>query len=181
MTLPHLLPRAAATGLALLLASLLQAPGSDAATRAGFRVSANVTQGCLVNHAPPGNGGNLGNLGRLDFGRHPATSTARIGAQLTPNGAITLACTPGIALRMTVDGGQHATGGLRHLGAGNARLAYRLYADAGLSREIPIGGNLSIDYGNPDDIRLPIHAALQLPGNQSAGRYQDRLTVTLSW
>ena len=99
MTLPHLLPRAAATGLALLLASLLQAPGSDAATRAGFRVSASVTQGCLVNHAPPGNGGNLGNLGRLDFGRHPATSTARIGAQLTPNGAITLACTPGIALR----------------------------------------------------------------------------------
>lgn len=174
------LPGASAATLALLLA-LSPAPAAEAASRASFRVSASITQGCLVNHEAPSSGSQLGSLGSLDFGQHPATSRARLSAHLAASPGISLNCTPGVALRMTVDGGRHLAGGLRHLGSGKARLAYRLYSDAALSQEIAVGGSLRIDVDSPGNVRLPLHAALQLPGNQAAGHYQDQLGVTLSW
>ncbi|MCP1603689.1 Csu type fimbrial protein [Pseudomonas citronellolis] len=179
---PHPLPCRCATLLpAVLLATLAPLQTASADTRASFRVSASVTRGCLVNHAVPGNGSNLGDLGRLDFGRHPPASTAGISTRLSPNSAVTLSCTPGVTLRMTVNGGLHLAGGLRHLRAGEAQLAYRLYLDAGLSQEIPVNASVHVDYDDAENIRLPINAALRLPGNQASGRYQDRLGVTLSW
>ncbi|SDK12668.1 Spore coat protein U (SCPU) domain-containing protein [Pseudomonas delhiensis] len=171
-------PRRRALAALLLLLAHAGAQQAGAATQASFRVSASVTQGCLVSQAAPGSGNDFG---RLDFGRHPSSTSGTISARLLPNDAITLDCTPGVKLRMTVDGGQHLDGGLRHLGAGQARLAYRLYRDAGLSQEIPVGASVPIDYSDAGAIALPINAALRLPGNQTAGRYHDRLTVTLSW
>ena len=159
---------------------LLAGPDAARAADTSFQVSARITRGCLVNQALPG-AGSLGELGRLDFGQHPSGASDRLSVALARNPAITLSCTPGVALNMSVDGGQNPVGGVRQLRAGDARLAYRLYRDAGLGQEIPLGAGVGIAYDDPADIRLPIHAALQLPGRQSAGHYQDRLTVTLSW
>lgn len=164
--------------VALLLLALAGVQQAYPATQAGFRVSASVTRGCLVNQAAAGNGDDFG---RLDFGRHATGTSGRVSARLLPNDAITLDCTPGVDLRMTVDGGRHFDGGRRHLGSGQARLAYRLYRDAGFSQEIPVGTSVPVDHSAAGAIRLPINAILHLSGSQAAGRYQDVLTVTLSW
>lgn len=151
---------------------------ADAETSRNIQVTATITAGCQINHGASTNAGTLGNL---DFGEHPATSTALLTSSLVPEGGLNLSCTPGVALRMAVDGGQYFAGATRNLGLGAGRLPYRLYFNASFASEIPVGEERNVAYSNPDDIRLPMVARLQLPGPSPAGTYQDVLTVTLSW
>jgi spore coat protein U-like protein len=155
-----------------------------AETSAEFQVAARIVSGCLVDGL--GDSGHAGSIGTLDFGSDSTFSTATHNTSMDGGQAIRLRCTPGVALTMSVDGGSHAALGTRHLQLGAdraARIAYALCRDAGCSQPIAIGGTASVAVTgtNSEDVRLPLHASLTLPGALPPGAYADTLTVTLSW
>jgi spore coat protein U-like protein len=145
-----------------------------------FRISAQVEPGCLVNASEPD--ASLGVLGTLDFGLHSSLSTATVQAALFRDAGIVLACTPGTQLVMRVDGGQHFDGGRRLQRDPSSLLAYRIYRQPDCIDEIAVGVDIALDTTSaPDDIAIPIHGCVALPGNAAAGTYQDTLVVTLAW
>lgn|SRR5688572_460439 len=145
-----------------------------------FQVSAQVEPGCLVNASEAN--ASLGLLGTLDFGVHSSLSTATVQAALLRNAGIVLACTPGTPLVMRVDGGQHFDGSRRLQRDPSSLLAYRVYRQPDCIDEIAVGVDIAIDTTtSPDDIALPLHGCVALPGNAAAGTYQDTLVVTLAW
>ncbi|WP_420994511.1 spore coat protein U domain-containing protein [Cupriavidus sp. 30B13] len=139
-------------------------------------VSARIVPGCGV--AGGGAGTGLA-LGTLDFGTYPAVASGQAGAALA--GALQIECAGATALRMTVDGGLHPSGGQRHLrGAAGTLVAYRLYADAGRTRPIAIGQAVSVMV--PGVASLPLHGELTLPGGRAPpGAYTDTAQVTLTY
>ena len=158
--------------LALLCVSCLPLPLA-AVTSQSFQVSATVTAGCLVV-------GGVSNYGSLGFGSQSALSTSTVKVALS--GGVQLQCTPGVALNMTVDGGQYNSAG-RHLqlNSGSARVAYQLFRDAAYSQSLGIGQSVAVAYSDANNISLPIYGQVQLPGNQPGGTYSDVLQVQLSW
>ncbi|MHC8351449.1 Csu type fimbrial protein [Pseudomonas sp. RT4P38] len=144
-----------------------------AVTSQTFQVSATITPGCLV----VGGGSNYGSL---TFGTYSALSTSSVSVPL--NGSVTLQCTPGVTLNMSVDGGLYNRSG-RHLqlNSGSAQVAYQLFQDAALSQSLGISQSVSVAYSNANNITLPIYGQVQLPGNQPGGTYSDVLQVQLSW
>ncbi|MFJ3368123.1 spore coat U domain-containing protein [Pseudomonas sp. NPDC086251] len=144
-----------------------------AVTSQSFQVSANVTPGCLVS-------GGVSHYGTLDFGSHPAVTTDTVNIALS--GGLQLQCTSGVTLTLLVDGGQHNTSG-RHLQLGTSanRVSYQLFRDVGLSQTLGIGQSVAVTYSDANNIRLPIYAQVQLPGDQPVGIYRDVLLVQLSW
>ncbi|MHC8338908.1 Csu type fimbrial protein [Pseudomonas sp. HLT2-19-2] len=144
-----------------------------AVTSQTFQVSATITPGCLV----VGGGSNYGSL---TFGTYSALSTSSVAVPL--NGSVTLQCTPGVTLNMSVDGGLYNSSG-RHLqlNSGSAQVAYQLFQDAALSQSLGISQSVSVAYSNANNITLPIYGQVQLPGNQPGGTYSDVLQVQLSW
>ena len=178
-----LLRRPALTALAMI-ALCEGGIGARAETGASFDVAATVSSGCQVDGL--GSSGDAGNIGTLDFGMDTSFSTATHHTSIGASQTIRLRCTPGVTLLLSVDGGTHAQGGARHLqkdGDPSARLAYALCRDAACAQPITIGGNTSISVtsANSDNVRLPLHASLTLPGNVPGGVYSDELLVTLSW
>ncbi|MHC6225648.1 Csu type fimbrial protein [Pseudomonas sp. X10] len=162
----------------LFTASACAWPTAQAAETSILRVSASIASGCRINGVVAAQAGKLGSL---DFGSHPAISSDRLSTSFAANSAVTLSCTPGVALSMSLDGGAHFANGQRNLDGAGERIPYQLYRDVGLSQAIPVDQALAVSYANPEDIRLPIYAALRLPGNNPPGTYIDVLTVTLSW
>lgn len=170
----------APTHCCLALLAALAAQPAQAATSASFKVSARIVAGCHVNPVHAGNDASLGDLGSLDFGRHPANGASRLSIPLTP-GSVALHCTPGMAPHISIDAGAHAQGGRRHLSNGSSLLAYRLYKDAALQQEILLSNAIAITPASDGRLRLSLYASTQLDGRQPAGLYQDVLTVTLTW
>lgn len=168
-------PRTIAGLLALGACLLSQAHADE---QGYLMVRATISPGCRINGAISADAGKLGSL---DFGSHPAIATDRVTASFSANSAVTLSCTPGVELNMSLDGGAHFEGGQRNLDGDGQRIAYQLYLDAGQSLAIPVNQAVAVNYTNPGDIRLPIYAALLLPGRNPPGTYSDVLTVTLSW
>ena len=163
-----------------LFALMALSPTVRAEMSANFQVRAQVEPGCLVNASQPE--ATLGLLGTLDFGVHASLSTATVEAALFRSAGIVLACTPGTPLVMRVDGGEHFDGNRRLQRDPTALLAYRIYREAGCLDEIPVSVDVAIDTTTtPDDIAIPIHGCVALPGNAAAGIYQDTLVVTLAW
>lgn len=156
-------------------ASLADTP---APTTQSFTVSAQIVTGCGVA------GGATSGLvfGTLDFGAHPAVATGDVSAT-TGGSALQIECSPGSALKMTIDGGAQPSAGntQRNLqGPAGALVAYRLYADAAHSQAIGIGQAVSIPVSGA--ISLPVYGALTLPGGaMPAGTYTDVAQVTLSY
>ncbi|QXI30364.1 Csu type fimbrial protein [Pseudomonas vanderleydeniana] len=144
-----------------------------AVTGTTFQVSASVVPGCLVV-------GGVSNYGSLNYGSFAALSTSPASTSLTSG--VQLQCTPGVALTMSVDGGQNNASG-RHLklSSGTSLLAYQLYSDIGLSQTVGVGQNINVAYSNPNNITLPLYGRVLLPGNLPAGTYSDVLQVQLSW
>ncbi|MDQ0703174.1 spore coat protein U-like protein [Pseudomonas sp. W3I7] len=144
-----------------------------AVTSQSFQVSATITPGCLV----VGGGSNYGSLA---FGTYSALATSTASVVLA--GGVTLQCTPGVALSMSVDGGLHNNSGRRmQLNSGTAQVAYQLFRDAAFSQSLGISQSVSVAYSNANNISLPIYGRVQLPGNQPGGTYSDTLQVQLSW
>lgn len=152
---------------------------AQAITTQSFQVSATVAAGYSVTT------GTGGTLGTLNFGTRSGVDSARVSASFVPSSSLLLACTPGVALSMSIDGGQNYGSSVRNLvrGDGTERVPYRLYTSSSLNAASEIGVNqaVSIAYSNSNNISLPIFGAAQLTGFSPAGAYTDRLTVTLSW
>ncbi|MFF3699876.1 MULTISPECIES: Csu type fimbrial protein [Pseudomonas] len=146
----------------------------DAALTSTLQVSATIAAGCLVV-------GGASNYGTLDFGTRPALGAASVNTQLAGT-TVTLQCTPGVALKMSVDGGLN-NNGVRNLKrtSGTSLVAYQLYRDAALSQALGIGQLVAVSYSDPTAIKLPVYAQAQLPGVLPAGTYTDVVQVVLSW
>lgn len=84
-----------------LIVGLLMTPAAEAVTSQSFKVSATIVPGCAV---ATGSGGVLGTL---DFGTHNGVESAPVSTSFVPNGALSIACTPGVALSMSINGGQN--------------------------------------------------------------------------
>lgn len=170
------LPEAgAAAGLLLFSSSLL----ALTTTTQNFKVSATITPGCSV---VTGSGGALGTL---NFGTHTGVESSRVSTQFVPNASLSLACTPGVALSMSIDGGQHLVSSMRNLqrSGGTNLVPYQLYSSSSLAANSLIGINqsVSVAYTDSNNISLTLYGAAQLTGFSPAGNYSDQLTVTLSW
>ncbi len=157
---------------------------AHADTSANFDVAAVIVPGCLVDGF--GSSGNVGSVGQLDFGTDSSLSKAGHVAMTASNQSIRLRCTPGVTMTMSIDGGVHSASGTRNLQLGatpTARIGYRVCRDAACNQPISIGGTTSetISSVNSSDVRLPIYAALTLPGDLRPGTYTDTLTVTITW
>lgn len=153
-------------------------PVANAITSQSFQVSASIVPGCSVSS------GSGGVYGTLDFGTWNGTSGAAAQAAFTPNGALSIACTPGVALSMSINGGQNYTTQRRLVRSGGTdAVPYRLYSSSNLSAasEIGVNQNVSVSYSNSNNITLPIYGVAQLTGFSPAGTYTDQLSVTLSW
>ena len=144
-----------------------------AATGATFQVSASIVPGCLVV-------GGVTQYGNLNFGTYSALSTQVVKVALSSG--VTVQCTPGVALSMSVDGGLYSsTGRNLQLNSGSARVAYQLFRDAAFSQSLGINQSVSVTYSDASNISLPIYGRVVLPGNQPGGTYSDTLQVQLTW
>lgn len=176
---------ALASSVAILATSSALASVARAETSSNFAVSATIQQGCAVDGL--GMSGDAGTMGTLAFGLQPSVATTTLQASLTTTQSITLRCTPGAALTMTIDGGLHSASGNRNLQLGSntaARLIYTLCTDAGCSQTIGINSpaiSITVNSSNMNNVRLPVVGKVVLPGNARVGTFTDTLTVTLSW
>lgn len=143
-----------------------------------FKVNATITPGCSV---VTGSGGAMGTL---NFGSYSGVKSGQVSTQFVPNASLSLACTPGVALSMSINGGQNYTT-VRNMqrSGGTDRVPYRLYSSSSLAANTEIGVNqaVSVAYSDSNNIALTLYGAAQLTGFSPAGNYSDQLTVTLSW
>jgi spore coat protein U-like protein len=143
---------------------------------ATFQVAASVVAGCVVS------GTNTGVFGTLNFGTQSGVATSSVSASYVQSTTITLACTPGTAVSMSINGGSNYTSTRNLKIAGNTNtVPYSLYTNASHTTAIPVNSAVALSYSNPNNIILPIYGLLTLPGPTRAGTYTDTLTVTLSW
>jgi spore coat protein U-like protein len=146
-----------------------------AATSSTFLVSAKVVAGCLVV-------GGVSNYGTLDYGSQSALATGSLVTSLSGT-TVTFQCTPGVTLKMSLDGGQNSASDTRHLKrtGGTQVLAYQLYQDAAYSQNLGIGQSVEVSYSDPTAIKLPVYGRVQLTGTSPAGTYTDVVQVTVTW
>lgn len=156
------------------------------AQSADIPVSATIAPGCAVDGL--GTTGNAGIVGRLEFGSASAQFSGSRTADITATQSIVLRCSTGVALQMSLDGGQHAGGGERHLRRtnGTEQIAYQVYRDSGYAQPIGIGQTqaITVTSMSSNNVRLPVYARVVLSGPDArlpAGSYADTLLVTLSW
>lgn len=159
----------------LVSAGVLFVAPLDAATTSTFQVSAQVVAGCLVVGA-------ASQYGVLNYGTQSALSTGILSTALGGS-TVTFQCTPGVALSMSLDGGQNSASGTRNLRRSGASqvLAYQLYRDAAYSQALGIGQSVAVSYSDAATIKLPVYGRTQLPGNLPAGTYTDVVQVTVTW
>ena len=142
-----------------------------------FQVQAVIQNGCLVS-------GSTGTpvFGTLDFGTQSTLSTQTVSASLVANASYQFNCTPDMSLTMSLDGGQHYSGGRRLARTGGGTLLYQLYSDAAYQNAILLNQAVTIaSVGTGNTITLPIYGRMTLPGNAAPGTYTDTVVVTLSW
>jgi spore coat protein U-like protein len=162
----------------VLAVGLMLAPIAGAVTSQPFKVSATIVPGCSVTS------GTGGILGTLDFGTHTGVESAPVSTSFVPNGALSIACTPGVALSMSIDSGQNYASVRRMKRSGGTDVvAYRLYSSSSLAANSEIGVNqtVAVTYTNSNNISLPLFGVALLTGFSPAGAYSDQLVVTLSW
>jgi len=162
----------------LILSGMMARQEAIAITTQSFTVGATITPGCQVTS------GSGGILGSLDFGSTSGVQSGQLTTSFVPNAALSLGCTPGVALSMSINGGQNYSS-VRNMqrSGGTERVPYRLYSSSSLAANSEIGVNqaVSITWTDSNNIALPIFGAAQLTGMSPAGTYTDQLTVTLSW
>lgn len=161
-----------------LIVCLMLVPAVGAVTSQSFKVSAIIVPGCAVST------GSGGVFGTLDFGTHNGVESAPVSTSFVPNGALSIACTPGVALSMSINGGQNYSSVRRMKRSGGTEVVgYRLYSSSSLAANSEIGVNqaIPVTYTNSNNIALPLFGVALLTGFSPAGTYSDQLTVTLSW
>ncbi|WP_119711765.1 spore coat protein U domain-containing protein [Arsenophonus endosymbiont of Aleurodicus floccissimus] len=72
---------------------------------------------------------------------------------ITPNTSLTLACTPGTVLSMSIDGGSNYTTSRDVMQSGfTTQLPYQLYADSAHTIPILVNQNVAVSYTNSTNI-----------------------------
>lgn len=162
--------RSICIGLGVSLAGPL-----SAVTTSTFQVNAQIVAGCLVV-------GGVSAYGVLNFGTRSALYVGNADASLGGT-AVTFQCTPGVAMSMSLDGGQNSAAGSRNLKRGNGTqvVPYQLFQDVALTQSLAIGQSVTVSYSNPAVIKLPLYARAQLSGKVPAGTYTDVVQVTVTW
>ncbi|MDN4977623.1 spore coat U domain-containing protein [Enterobacter hormaechei] len=161
-----------------LIVAMMMICDARAVTSQSFRVSATVVPGCSVST------GTGGRFGTLDFGTRNGVDNTPVNTSFVADGALSIACTPGVALSMSIDGGQNYSSVRRMTRSGGTEVVgYRLYSSSSLAANSEIGVNqaIPITYTNSNNIALPLFGVALLTGFSLPGTYSDQLTVTLSW
>ena len=169
-----------------LLVGLMLIPDTGAVTSQSFRVSATVVPGCSVSTGTGGRFGtlNFGTRSGVEFGTRSGVESAPVSTSFVADGALSIACTPGVALSMSINGGQNYSSVRRMTRSGGTEVVgYRLYSSSSLAANSEIGVNqaIPITYTNSNNIALPLFGVALLTGFSPSGTYSDQLTVTLSW
>lgn len=157
---------------------MLAQPAALAVTTQTFTVGATITPGCEV---VTGSGAALGTL---NFGTRSGVEKGQVTSAFVPNASLSLGCTPGVALSMSISSGNYySTVRNMQRSGGVERVPYRLYTSSTLAPNTEIGVNqpVPVTITNSNNISLAIFGAAQLTGFSPAGTYSDQLTVTLSW
>ncbi|WP_275228417.1 Csu type fimbrial protein [Novosphingobium album (ex Liu et al. 2023)] len=164
------------------MAATLAVPPARAETSATFDLAARIVAGCEINGDTAASGQAIGQTGTLDFGTHSALETGPVTAVMAWNSAVSMRCTPSVALTMAIGAGLHADSA-RNLQrqAGTSRIAYRLYRDAGFSQELIADQPVPISFSESLPITPAIYGRLVLPGDRPAGTYSDTVVVTFAW
>lgn len=154
------------------------------ASAQSFGVSADVVLGCALPNSTQKTGLDFG---VLNFGTRSAVQAGVIGTSVvaTGGGPMQVECTQGMTFQLSVDAGQHASGGqrrLQHASLPANLVSYALYTSSGLTESIPVGSSVGVTVPANGQVTLPIYATATLPGqNLWPGIYSDSLQVVLSW
>lgn len=99
--------------------------------------------------------GTGGRFGTLDFGTRNGVDNTPVSTSFVADGALSIACTPGVALSMSIDGGQNYSSVRRMTRSGGTEVVgYRLYSSSSLAANSEIGVNqaIPITYTNSNNI-----------------------------
>ncbi|MEH3035885.1 MAG: spore coat U domain-containing protein [Sphingomonas adhaesiva] len=156
--------------------ALIAAPAA-AETAKPFEVSARILPGCLVATDAGGRWGtiDMGQVAGVPGSIGDATLVSTAGAGLS------IECTPGLAVNVTADTGDHPASGERRLqrGGGTDTIPYRLFADG--SATPWAGSALPLSFATGGTRRLPVRARATLTTPARAGTYTDTVRITLTW
>jgi len=160
---------------AFVLGMLAAGTAAQAGPSAMFQARATVVPGCAVE-------GGGASWGRLDFGTAPALWEDEKTAAVALASDLRIACTPGVVLSMTVDGGHHQAG-VRQMEepASGGLVPYRLYSDAGMQEELLPGQAVSLAFADASNVAFALYGRAMIPGDTAAGTYADTVTVTINW
>jgi spore coat protein U-like protein len=170
-----------------LLASLLLTAGAcradpTSASRT-VAVSATILAGCVIS-ANAGQSTAI-DFGLLDFGAQASTHIGSINAAVGAGiAAAVMVCTPGLALNVTVSGGNHAQASQRRMAnaANSSFVPYGLYLDASHASALAVDVATSVAAATVSALNfLPLHGVATMGGANPAGAYSDTVAVTLSW
>lgn len=148
-----------------------------------FNLTAVIIPGCLVNQQIPATNESIGSLGTLDFGTHSSLESKQIQAAFIQSPGISLQCTPGTPLLMSIDGGLHQNSTQRNLQHSTLpkKIGYRLYQDNGHQIPVPLNTPMAITVETETPFSLIFYGELVIPAAAYAGEYFDTLTITLEW
>ena len=150
-----------------------------------FELRAQIVPGCLL-----GTGGSdVTTFGTISFGQVSTLGSNRDTVSSPGNGSITLQCSPGTPVTLSLNAGNNATsvGTGRFLARGSERLRYQLYQNAGYSVIWGNGSNGGISLSTTFPASgasqtYPVYARLfAVSPMPSAGFYLDTVTVTLTY
>jgi len=146
-------------------------------------VNAVVGAGCQVN-----NGATSGsiNFGNLSFGNIFAIGSQNVDAQTTGsgNGSIVMECANGTAFTISLDNGQHFSGGTRAMANSTnsaVLLNYALYQDA--AHTVPWTSTSPLS-ATSTGVATTYDVYGRIPGGQTgitSGTYNDTVQVVITW
>ena len=152
---------------------LLACPGTllGQVGAAGFGVGATVIRSCDIQTTP------------LAFGAYdPLVLHAT--QPLDREASVTITCTKGTPATVSVDGGLHASGAMRHLSNGSVVLRYDLFKDAGRTQRWGEGDGDALQPGEAPSEAPRTFAVFGriLPGQDiPVGTYTDSVVVTVEF
>ncbi len=136
---------------------------------ARFQVSLVVVASCRIDTDGEG----------LDFG---TVQTGRVASRQARAG-LDVYCTQGQPYSIGFDNGLHGDGGMRHLAAGGAMVAYRLYAGGTPAPPSGPAGSAAALHGvgNGAPQHIPVTGRIDTQTITTPGHYSDTVRVTVTW
>lgn len=165
-------------------AALMLAPAAQADITGTVDATITLQAGCIINGQNHSDGSASADFGTLAFGTHNTLFT-HADAQIMSGGALRVQCSPGITPVLSFDAGENdgegAGAGLRAMANGSAAgefVTYNLYADAGRTTIIPIGGDITLASDGSEQT-VNVYGRAFGEAGLTPGTYSDVITVVL--